>query len=201
VDRWRAEWRDPGARVRWAISLLLLVAALSSWQQFLGWVELRPGVKLEDPVLDLFPPIDLTWPIFTLVYGGLIGAVVSLLGEPRALRIGVLGYALMVFVRIAIMYVTPLDPPDDMILLQDPMVGLIGVAKTPTRDLMFSGHTATLCLFAFASKSRSMRLLFTSAAAAIAVMMLFQHAHYTADILVAPLAAFSAYAIAARTAS
>lgn len=197
LKSWRVEWSAPQIRARWILSLLVLAIALAIWQQFLGWVEQRPGVRLHDPVLASFEPIDLTYPSFVLVYGGLLAAIVLLLKNPRGFRVAALAYGLMVLIRTVMMYVTPLDPPEKMILLQDPFVALAGVQKTPTRDLFFSGHTATLALFSFVFETRA-RWFFALAAAAMAVMVLLQQVHYTIDVLVAPFIAFCAFRISEK---
>jgi len=44
------------------------------------------------------------------------------------------------------MYSAPLDAPERLILLNDPFVQFIGSGEALTKDLFFSGHTATLFL-------------------------------------------------------
>lgn len=196
--RWREEWRDREIVLRWLFSIAVLAGTLFTYQQQLAWVEARPGARLDDPLLRTFAAIDLTWPIFVLVYGGIVAGIVVLAGTPKQLRIAVLGYGLMVAFRTVMMAVTPLDPPAGMILLEDPFIAMFGVEKTPTRDLFFSGHTATLSLFLFCVTRPAVKWVFFVAAAAMGVMVLLQQVHYTVDVLVAPFASYGAYRISAR---
>ncbi len=64
--------------------------------------------------------------------------------RPRALVIGVQAYALLIVLRMVAMYVTALEPPSDMIALNDPLIETVLKGKLLTRDLFFSGHTSTV---------------------------------------------------------
>jgi hypothetical protein len=184
--------------VRWVAIVAALVAAIAAWGRFLVWVEARHGVLLDDPLLARLPPVDLTWPIFALVYGGLASGLLLLLRTPRRLSVGALSYAFMVTLRIGCMWLLPLDPPPGMILLVDPMVRMAGVADPPTRDLFFSGHTATLCLVALAMPRGRLRVVFGALTVLMGLMVLAQHVHYAVDVLVAPMAAYVSHRLALR---
>ena len=159
--------------------------------RFLSWVERRPGVVLADPVLALFPPRDVTWLTFGLVYIGLLTTFVLLLPHPRRLVLGAQAYALMVLFRMAVMAVTPLEAPPDTIPLRDPLVQILGTGEVLTRDLFFSGHTATLALLTFLAPSRASRRFFMVCTLLVAICVLWQHVHYTVDVLVAPFVAYA----------
>lgn len=159
--------------------------------RFLAWVELRPGVLLPDPVLALVPARDVTWPTFVLVYVGIITTVVVLLPYPRRLVAGAQAYAVMVLFRMAVMSVVPLEAPPGMIALRDPLVQIAGTGEVFTKDLFFSGHTATLALLTLLAPNRALRRFFLVGTAMVAVCVLWQHVHYTVDVLVAPFFAFA----------
>jgi PAP2 superfamily C-terminal len=168
-----------------------LVAVLAVMAHFLSWVERRPGVVLADPVLTLLPARDMTWLTFGLVYVGLLTTVVVLLPYPRRLVMGAQAYAVMVLFRMAVMAVTPLEAPPDTIPLRDPLVQILGTGEVLTRDLFFSGHTATLALLALLAPGRATRRFFVAGTVLVAVCVLWQHVHYTVDVLVAPFFAFA----------
>jgi hypothetical protein len=159
--------------------------------RFLTWVERRPGVLLPDPVLALVPAKDVTWLTFGLVYVGIVTTVVVLLPYPRRLVAGAQAYAVMVLLRMAVMSVTPLDAPPGMIALRDPLVQIVGTGEVITKDLFFSGHTATLALLTLLAPGRALRRFFLVGTALVAVCVLWQHVHYTVDVLVAPFFAFA----------
>jgi membrane-associated phospholipid phosphatase len=99
---------------------------------------------------------------------------------------------------MAIMYLMPLDPPSTMITLHDPFVELYGSGLVLTRDLFFSGHTATLFLIALALPTARQRAFGLAVTTLVGVGVLFQHAHYSADVLAAPFFSYACYRLAAR---
>ena len=193
---WREAWRDPGFRLRLALTLPALVGVLALLTRFLEVVEARPGVTLPDPILAALTPRDLTWLTFGLIYAGLVIGVARLSTQPRGLVLALQAYVVMVLLRITAMYVTPLDPPTGMIPLNDPLVRLFGPGKILTKDLFFSGHTATLFLLGLAVSGRRSRAFFLSSPAAVAACVLWQHVHYTIDVLAAPIFAYASWRVA-----
>lgn len=160
---------------------------------FLDVVEDRPGVVLGDPLLAHVSPVNLTWLTFALIYAGLIAGVFFLLRHPRALLITIESYVLLVVVRMVMMFFVPLDPPPGLIPLADPLVQFVGSGRVPTRDLFFSGHASTLFLLSLTVRGRLLKVLFLGCAAAVAGAVLWQHVHYTIDVIVAPFVAYACY--------
>ena len=197
---WAVAWRDRSFRLRLALTVPALVAVLALLARFLTFAEARLGTVLPDPILALLPPRDLTWLTFSLIYLGLAFGVARLATEPRALVVALQAYILMVIFRIAAMWVTPLEAPPGMIPLHDPLVRLFGPGKLLTKDLFFSGHTSTLFLLALAVPGRRSKALFLFCTAVVAVCVLWQHVHYTIDVLVAPLFAYASFRLARRSA-
>jgi len=197
TNTWTHAWANRRFRVAFFVTLAILIATLSGFRVFLDFVELRRGVVLNDPVLSLIPPADLTWLTFTLIYGGLASAVVVLSRQPDLLLRTVQAYIVMIFMRVVFMYATPLDPPQGSIPLGDPLVEFFGSSGVVlTRDLFFSGHTATLVLLGLGIPGRRWRAALFAAAGTVALCLLWQHVHYTIDVLAAPLAAYSSFRIA-----
>jgi len=195
-QQWSYALRDRRFRVECAITLPLLVASLIGLSSFLEFVEERPGVVLNDPILALISPSNFTWLTFALIYGGLIFGIATLSRHPNQLLLAFQSYVVMVTLRIAAMYVVPLDPPAGLIPLVDPLVQFVGSGKVLTKDLFFSGHTATLLLLGFASQGRVSRTLFYLAAVIVGTCVILQHVHYTIDVLAAPCFAYLAYRVA-----
>ena len=188
---WTEAFRERRFRIRLALTLPALVATLAGLARFLTWNEARPGVVLPDPVLTFLQPRDLTWLTFGLIYIGLAFGVARLARDPRALVLALQTYVLMVIFRIAAMWVTPLEPPPEMVPLHDPLVRLFGPGKLLTKDLFFSGHTSTLFLLFLTVPGRRSKGLFLIFAAAVGISVLVQHVHYTIDVLAAPLFAYA----------
>jgi hypothetical protein len=194
---WSQAWAERGFRWRLALTVPVLVATLAALAALVKWVERRPGAVLPDPVLAWLAPRDVTWPVFTLIYVGILLAVFLLARSPVRLVLGVQAYVVMALLRIVVMWATPLDPPPGMIVLEDPLVqGFGGASQALTRDLFFSGHTSTMFLLCLAVPGRAAKAYFLACTAAVATLVLVQHVHYTVDVLAAPAFAYAAWRIA-----
>lgn len=170
-----------------------LVATAALFREVLGFVEARPGVRLNDPLLAAFAPIEVNLLLFASIYGVVTLALLSMLGRPRSLLITFQAYGLLLLVRAATLALTPLDPPATMIELQDPLVELYLQSDRPlTRDLFFSGHVSTVFLFFLTARSGRPKACFLAAAALIGALLL-QHVHYTIDVAAAPFFAMGSH--------
>lgn len=196
-EAWKAAWESAAFRFQVFMTLPLLIITLALFSRFIEWVERRRGVVLDDQILAVVSPVDFTWPIFIMIYAGIVGGLVTLCEHPQRMMIALQSYVLMVIIRAAAMFVTPLDPPPGIIPLTDPFVQFFGTGTTPTRDLFFSGHTSTLLLLAFSVANRKLKAWFALAAAAVAIMIVWQHVHYAVDVLVAPFVAYGCYRLVA----
>ena len=177
--------------------ILVLIVSLS-FSRFLMFVESRPGSLLADPVLALFEPIDLTYYTFGILYGALIMAILSVVKDPASLALAMKAYAIMLLIRAVLMYVTPLEAPEKLIVLEDPFVKLFSDGVALRRDLFFSGHTSTMFLLFLAVKSKLLKALLLMGTVAVGACVILQHVHYCVDVAVAPLAAFAAWKIAGK---
>lgn len=197
LPRWRDYFKTRSGRINAALTTGSVVLVLLFFSRFLETIELRAGVVLDDPVLELFRPTDLTWITFSLIYASLFLAVLHLLYQPRQLVLCLQAYGVMVLIRMAAMAALPLEPPPGTIVLSDPLVEfVVGTDKVLTKDLFFSGHTSTLFLFALVSTNPLLRFVFFLCSFAVAGCLLLQHVHYTVDVLVAPFVSYGAYRIA-----
>ena len=191
-------WKEffKGRRTEFIVTILLLAIILFIFPNFLAYVEGRQGVTLADPVLELFNPIDLTWLTFGLIYISLIVAIFSFATKPEILLLALQSYSLLVIFRMMVMYSAPLDAPERLILLNDPFVQFFGSGEVLTKDLFFSGHTATLFLLFLISDKKQLKIIFLISTILVGIAVLLQHVHYTIDVLAAPFFAYSSYKIA-----
>ncbi len=191
--RWAEAWSLPGFRLQLGASVVLLIVVLHLFTRFLMWVESREGATLNDPLLRLIEPRDFTWMTFGVIYAALIVAIVYLLKRPHDLLLALQAYTLMVLVRVAMMFLLPLNPADGLIVLEDPFVQLAGDGSAPTKDLFFSGHTATLFLLFLIMRQRVLKAVYLFGAVLVAVFVVWQHVHYVIDVAVAPFVAYGCY--------
>lgn len=195
ANEWKAAWSTAAFRVQVVIIVPLLIIALSLFSHFLEWIETRSGVVLQDPIVAATSPHEFTWPIFILIYAGLVIGLVTLSERPWRLLIALQSYVLMLCLRFTAMYLTPLDPPVGIIPLADPFVQFVGSGAVPTKDLFFSGHTAALLLLSFTAVRRRLKAFFAIAALIVGVLIVWQHVHYAVDVLMAPFVAYTSYRI------
>jgi hypothetical protein len=195
---WSEAWSDRHFRAEVMLTLAAFVGVLVVMARFLAWVEARPGVVLPDAVLAAIPARDMTWVTFVLIYAGVLTAVAVLLLYPRRLMLGLQSYVVLVVLRMAVMSVTPLEAPPGMIVLRDPLVQIVGTGAPLTKDLFFSGHTSTMVLLFLLAPGRVTRSFFLVCTVVVGACVLWQHVHYTVDVLAAPLFAYASYAVVSR---
>jgi hypothetical protein len=101
----------------------------------------------------------------------------------------------MVIFRTIAMYLTPLDAPGTLLVLDDPFVQLFGKGDVLTKDLFFSGHTGTLFLLFLLAENKTLKILFLISTIMVGSAVLLQHVHYSIDVFVAPFVAYCSYSI------
>ena len=192
---WNKELTNKSFLPQFVFSALSVVIGLFLFTRFLAFIEDRPGVVLPDPILAMFVPIDLSVFTFIVMYSTVLIAIISLLQSPRALMLGLQSYTLMLAIRTLAMYSIPLEAPATILPLIDPMVSEIGVGKLMTKDLFFSGHTATIYIMYLVSQRKGYRIFFLTATILIGIAVTIQHVHYSVDVIAAPFFGYGVYRI------
>ena len=167
--------------------------------RFLYYNRVRPGVLLNDPVLALFRPMDLSIPIFFFLYSSIILFLVHILARPQTFVHAVRAFLFLFAIRAVFIYLVPLAPPQGLILLNDPFIdNVIGFKNQVLNDLFFSGHVSDLSFFIFCCTNKKIRNYLILSTITVAIMLLIQRAHYTADVLTSPMAAYFCYSMFVR---
>ena len=176
------------------LSFLSVVLALFFSKIYLAYNETRIGWSLYDPIIELIGPIDLSTPIFLLTYGSiLIGLLCSMTSPRKVIKTNLTIFCLLIY-RLVCMYLVPLEPPVDIIPLQD--VFLMNTTygnELLVKDLFFSGHTASVVLLYYLVDHKSISKFFLVMSIVIGSLLIIQHVHYTIDVLVAYIFAHLAY--------
>lgn len=193
---WKTELANKNFRNLFIITIAVITVTLILFTNFLTINETRSGFAFKDPILSLFAPINLTWSTFAMIYGGLLTGLFIFIQKPKLLVKALLTYTILVLFRMMLMYSLPLDPPHDMISLNDPFVQLFGTGATLDKDLFFSGHTSTMFMLFLLSYKPKMKWTFLIGTILVGLSVILQHAHYTVDVLVAPFVAYASYRIA-----
>ncbi len=193
---WKDYFKNSVFKIEFTITITLLLFSLIFLTKFLNWIELRNGVTLNDPLLSNFNPVNLSWLIFLLIYLSLLAGIINFIKTPDVLLLAVQSYIILVIIRILMMYLMPLNPPAKMILLVDPLVKYLGTGKNLTKDLFFSGHTATLFLLFLITNKKYLKIVFLISTIIVAACLLLQHVHYSIDVASAFFFAYTSYKIA-----
>lgn len=198
---WKELWASPTDRWTAIVSLAIGVIVAAFASKYLNYIEQRPGVTIADPIQMFATPVDVTWPIFFLLYGSLILAITWLWEKPRILFQAFRAYAILLSLRMICMWLIPLEPPPHMITLSDPIIELVAHSSGAalTRDLFFSGHTSVVFLAAFVIPEAKKRWVLIGIGVIIGTLLVIQHVHYTIDVVVAPMAALLAVAMSGRS--
>ncbi|QKG57834.1 hypothetical protein GKZ68_15090 [Hymenobacter sp. BRD128] len=200
LGAWATALARPAFRLSWALLLVLLFGVLVPLVPgFFVWVQAREGAVLADPLLHLLPRHDVATPVFVLMYGGVLAAVGWLTRQPQLFLRGLWGYLILLLLRISTIWLVALNPPPGLLPMPDPFTALVfhtTASEAITKDLFFSGHTATVALLALAVRGPWFRRGLALVALAIGVLVLVQRVHYSYDVLAAPFFAWFAYWLA-----
>ena len=193
-----SEWKEALERrdVQIQLVALSLVITFYLWfiPGFFRYIQHRQGVLMYDPILSHLPAVDLSVYIFGILYLSVIATVFYLLSRPDRMITGLTGYIILLSLRFLMIYLVPLDPPSKIIRLEDPFIdNFFYVNMHITKDLFFSGHVSTMFILFLAVDSQRLRQFLITGCVFVAVILLFQHVHYTLDVVAAPFLAWFAY--------
>ena len=172
--------------------MVLFILVILVYGRFLDFIELRQGSILDDPILNSFVPLEVTWFTFGIIYVTVIMVLFHLSWQPFQLLKTFQAYIFIALARMLSMYLTPLDPPPLLIPLEDPFVQTVSTGVL-TRDLFFSGHTSTSFLLFLSCTGRKMKIFFLICTILVGLLVLVQHVHYSIDVVAAPFYAYTCY--------
>ncbi len=182
------EWNTAFKDKYFTLKLLLtpgLFFLYSSITQHLGnYVEMRKGIQLDDNLLQLFPSIDFSTPVFFLLYTSLTLVVLTHIHKPKIiLRIIEMHFAVAVVRQLCILAVA-LDPPAGIIVLRDLFLeNTVYPRHSPlTKDLFFSGHVASIWLYFLCAENKYIKIYLAFATFLMSFMILCMRVHYTYDV-------------------
>ncbi len=194
LELWKTTLKQKSFRWELIISVIVIYLTLHFFSIFLLFAEDRPGVVMFDPILDLYSAIDLSLPIFFLTYVVLLAALIALSYYPRCFVIALQSYTLMVIFRMISIYLTPIEAPEGIIVLNDPFF-VMGTGRVILKDLFFSGHTATLFLLFLTAQNKKIKYLLLAGTFLVAITILLQKVHYSIDVFIAPFMAYCSFKI------
>jgi hypothetical protein len=162
---------------------------------FFAYIDSRTGTLLSDPLLEWLPAYDVSWLAFLLLYSSVILATLFLIRYPHSLLLCLQAYCLVTLMRFSSVLLISLEPPVNIIPLNDPFVSSFAEGKPVFRDLFFSGHTSTMFLLFVTARQSWLRWVFLIGSVLMGLLVLIQHVHYTIDVLGAPFFVWLSYVI------
>lgn len=199
-QKWTEEWKLSAFRKRLATVLvtLLLVVVINPF--FFRHIQERNGIVLNDWLLNFIPKHDVSIPIFCILWSMVILAVWRAVQDPRFLIMFGWTYILLLISRIISISLVPLNLPKGLINLHDPITNMFYGNQLITKDLFYSGHTATIFLIFLCLKNKYDKAYALFSTIAIAILLLVQHAHYTIDVVAAPFFTYLLYILSKKIA-
>ena len=170
---WSEAWANSLFRKKVIIGVLLFAAILFLLPPFFSIIEARQGIVLNDWLLQQIPSMDFSILIFILVW------------STSNFLMTLYFLILITLSRIITISIIPLDPPNGLIVLKDPITSLTygGSSVFITKDLFFSGHTSNLFMFYLCLQKKNDKLFALFTSLLVGLLVLVQHVHYSIDVI------------------
>jgi len=193
LEIWKEVWNSRVKRLQLTAIMILIPVFSLSLPWFFSFVEKRKGVVLNDWVLAHIPPHNVSVLIFIIIWS-MIGLILyRSVYNPSIFIAYCFTLAMVTTARVLCISLVPLSPPVGLIPLSDPLSGAFYGEASVTKDLFFSGHTATLTLIFLCLQKPGDKIVSFLATVTVAFLLLVQHIHYTVDVISAPVIVYLLY--------
>lgn len=194
----QSKWKQAAAEWKfWFLAIFTFICALLfllNVGNYLEFIESRQGCVLDDSILNLLAARNVSDYIFFIIYSGAVVVILYCIQSPWTVIYTGQIFLLMNIIRGICMYMTPLEPPLEIIPLHDPLlISVVYLENPKLKDLFFSGHTATLTVYCLIFRKQLLiHRIFKGLTILMGCLLLIQHCHYTIDVIGAiPMAYFS----------
>ena len=196
-ETWSKALSSRSFRNQFFLTLLVFVGVLMHNFHYLRVWQERQGIQINDVVLNQLPPHDFSLAIFILEYSTLLLVFCITVQHPDRFVKALQMVALITFARTMCIYFFPLEPPREMVRLEDPFASFFLHTHDTfvTKDLFFSGHISTLTLLMLISSNKYVKGWTLIATIIVGSLILCMHVHYTLDVIFAPVVAFISYKV------
>jgi len=175
--------------------LILLAALFIIFPLFFQYIQQRNGYTLNDFVLHKVIATNVSVPLFIIIWCmGLLMATRAI-QQPWLLMLFMWSFIFLSVFRITAIWLVPLNPPAGLIQLSDPIANTFYGKSFVTKDLFYSGHTATVFLIFLCLEKKGDKIAALAATFIVGILVLIQHIHYTIDVIAAPCFAFLCFYI------
>jgi len=195
VPEWKQIWEHQWFRQRLWTGIALVCLLLAALPFFFQHIEKREGIVLQDLLLAHLPAYNVSVPVFAIIWALSLFTLSRSRKDPFILMTFLYGFLVLHLLRVVTISLVPLNPPAGLIPLQDFLSNAFYGKNYITKDLFFSGHTASMFLMYFCLRSRKDKAIALVCAIAVGVLVLVQHVHYTIDVLFAPAFTYACYLV------
>jgi hypothetical protein len=186
-QNWKITWSSSLQRAQLIIGSVLMLIISLMLPSFFNFIQKRDGVELHDWVLATIPPHDVSWEIFTVIWGIGFYALWRGIEKPTIYITYLWTFIFITILRVLAISLVPLEPPTGLIVLTDPLTAVFYGRSTITKDLFFSGHTSILFLAFLCLERKWDKILALTGTIIVVCLLLVQHVHYTIDVIAAPM--------------
>lgn len=190
---WKETWKTTYLKQQLIIGTSIMLVVVYILPHFFSHIEKRKGTQLNDFILSWLPAHNVSVIIFACIWGMVIFTLTRALYKPKIYINYCWSLIPLCIARFISISLVALDPPKGLIPLVDPVTGLFYGNALITKDLFFSGHTATMTLLALCLEKKTDKIIGTIAVTIVACLLLVQHIHYTIDIFAAPFITYGCY--------
>ncbi|MFI5162277.1 MAG: phosphatase PAP2-related protein [Sphingobacteriales bacterium] len=192
-NNWKQTWSSSLQRTQIIVGSILVVVISCMLPAFFNMIQKRSGPVINDWVLAAIPPHNVSWTIFSVIWGMGAYSLWRAMEKPTIYINYVWTFIFITILRVLAISLIPLDPPKGLIILTDPLTGIFYGRSTITKDLFFSGHTSILFMEYLCLERKRDKVLALCATIIVACLLLVQHVHYTVDIIAAPMIIYPVY--------
>ncbi len=192
-NNWKQTWSSSLQRAQIIVGTLLMTIVSCMLPTFFNIIQKKSGPVINDWVLASVTPHNVSWGIFTVLWGWGLYALWKGIEKPSIYITYVWTFLFVCMLRLLTISLIPLDPPTGIVILKDPITGIFYGENTITKDLFFSGHTSVLFLSILCLETKKDKILASIATLTVACLLIVQHAHYTIDIIAAPIVVYPVY--------
>lgn len=194
---WRNAWSNRKFRRITIAGSVILLGILIFFPFFFAMIELREGTLLNDRLLLLIPPNDVSIATFTVIWSMTLLLWVRCVQDPWIFVLFLFCFVILCISRMLTILIIPLNPPVGLIPLKDPLSSIFygGTDKFIQKDLFYSGHTSIQFLMFLTLKRKTDKILAFFSTLAIGTLVLVQHVHYTVDVIAAFVFTYIIYRI------
>ena len=198
LQNWKEALSVLGFAPKLITTIAIFILGALQFPTYFKNIQKRSGNDVNDFVLNYLPNVDVSTYIFAIIYGLLTYMLLRILVKPQLFLLFALTFVIETVFRMTTIYLFPLNPPINLVNLHDTFAQLLiyGDTEPITKDLFFSGHTATMVMICLFVEGQRDKIVAMFATFLLAILLLIQHVHYTIDVFGALFFTYVSYLIA-----